>query len=110
MEKKNDLKVPQNTSDRNEIIAGLNGKDIAVIACVGIVCIAMAVVIYMFTENMAIGCLGAFGILALTFMIVVRDRIGENLIDKFKIWVRYLKMQKQFFYKKTDLFNEVENG
>lgn len=106
MEEK-DLKIPDNTSDRDEIISGIGMKEIAIIGIMLIVSIVVVIVFFLILGSLPIAFFIAFLVMATTIMFVMRDRIGENMIDKIKIFIHYIKMQKKYQYKHYDIYGEL---
>lgn len=109
MEQEKDLKIPTNNPDRDEYISGIGSKEIGIFAIVFFVCIFLAIFIYKFTKNLPASVMTTFLIMAVTILLNVRDKYGENMIDKVRIAIRYFKMQKKYMYKKRDMFGGVED-
>lgn len=108
MDQEKDLKIPTNNPDRDEYISGIGSKEVAVFVIMFFVCIVLAIFIYKFTKNLPASIMTTFLIMAVTILLNIRDKYGENMIDKVRIAIRYFKMQKKYLYKKQDIFGGAE--
>ena len=109
IENENELKIPENTSDRDEIISGFGKTEFLAIGLSVVCSIALLVFVYLLTRNLPLGFVIAIAIIAVTIVVVMKDKYGENMVDKMKILFRYLRMQKKYQYQRYDVFGEVED-
>lgn len=106
MEKKK-LKIPENTSDRNDFVRGVGIKEVGIILGALIGCVVLLIIMYSTSGNAMTAFFTAAFILSIVVICVVRDSANETLIDKIKIFIRYLRSQKQYNYKQYDWIEEV---
>lgn len=107
-ENRKPLDIPTNASDKDDYIQGIGRKELAIIAVSLIGCVIIAVITYSILNDMMKAACLAFIVLTVTVMIVKRDIYNETMIDKIRIMVNYIKMQKQYKYIQQD-FLEVSN-
>lgn len=105
-----DLKIPAQVSDRDDFIQGIGAKEIMVIIVTFIVLIFFVITGYAISKNLVMCFMIAAFLLGLSIISTKRNNYNENLIDQIKILRKYLKMQKVYEYKHTDLFAEYDNA
>lgn len=104
------LKVPENTSDRNDYVQGIGKKELVIILSSFGIAVTMLIFALTTGGNMALWMFAAVFVVAFTVISVRRDRINESLIDKIRFMVQYQKSQKIYFYRKYDVFQLEEPG
>lgn len=102
------LKIPENTSDRNDYVQGIGKKELVIILSSFGIAIAMLIFALTTGGNMALWMFAAVFVVAFTVISVRRDRINESLIDKIRFMVQYQKSQKIYFYHKYDVFQLIQ--
>lgn len=109
-ENSNPLKIPENASDRDDFIQGFGKNEAAamlfsILGTIIVVCVCVNIGL-----SIQVGILMAFSMLAVTFTVIKRDRINENMIDKIRIMFCYYKSSKIYLYHHFDDFmKEYEN-
>lgn len=109
-ENSNPLKIPENASDRDDFIQGF-GKSEAAAMLFSILGTIIAVCVFVnIGLSIQVGILMAFSMLAVTFTVIKRDRINENMIDKIRIMLRYYKSPKVYLYHHFDNLMEGDKN
>ena len=104
------LKVPENTSDRNDYVQGIGKKELAAIVCSLGIAIAVLIFALIAGANMVIWMfVVVFGI-AFTVVAVRRDNTNESMIDKIRFMIQYQKSQKRYIYKKYNFLQPEQPG
>lgn len=110
-EKERELKIPTQTSDRNDYIQGVGAKELTEILISLIIAVVLTCVFYFVFGNLLIALFVGFFALASTIIAVKRDAINESMIDKLRLIMHYAKMQKKYEYEYRDsITGEVQNG
>lgn len=102
------LKIPENASDRDDYIQGIGPMEVTIILISLVIIIILMVVIYVIGKNMALTIFGGIFLIAIVIMVVKRDSINENMIDKLRLFVGYMRMQKKYEYEQADVLGGGE--
>ena len=104
MENEKDLKIPENASDREDYIQGIGAKELYIIGVAFLLIVILVIILYVVTQSLPGAIFAGIFLIAFVIMLVKRDSINENMIDKLRILFRYLKMQKRYEYVQFDVF------
>lgn len=96
------LMIPTNTPEIEYVLIGFTAMDIGFIAGFVFLGALIGILDYIKNENILVPValvlvFGAFGV-----AIFQRDRYTENLIDKVKIYIKYLYTQKKYWNDSED--------
>ena len=101
----NDLYIPDNCPPLDYIITGYTSKEFAYIA--GVVFAMFIVAGFCFTKNIFIyGLFISVTVIAFAIIFFRRDDYMENGIDKIRILITYIKMQKKYEYEYVNIYEE----
>lgn len=106
-DRKKPLEIPTNASDRNDYIQGIGKKEVLIIGIALVIGIMIAIFGYLTTENPMISMGTAIFILVIVIAFVIRDQNNESFVDKMRFMLRYYKMQKQYFYSQSPLYEKI---
>lgn len=101
-----ELKIPENTSDRDDYIQGIGLKEVIIIVIALIIDIVLVACVYLSSGNIIAGLCTAAFLLGIVIITVKRDLINENLIDKIRILCAYIRLQKVLQYRQYDLWED----
>lgn len=104
------LLIPSNSPEIEYVLIGFTSMDIICILCFIGVGGLLGMVIYSHYPNTVIPVVMMLVFGAIGVMIFQRDRYTENLIDKAKIYIKYLKAQKEYRYEKVHLGDVYEGS
>lgn len=104
MEQK-ELYFPANVIDRNDFISGFGGKELMATLIAFGTAIAAIVICFLSTGNMFLSVFVGIVIVAVTIILVRRDKFDESVIDKVRYIILYYRSQKRFVY---DYYNIYE--
>lgn len=91
------LMIPTNTPEIEYVLIGFTAMDICFVFCI-IACGALiGIVDYIKNQNILVPVALVLVFGALGVAIFQRDRYTENLIDKVKIYIKYLGAQKKYW-------------
>ncbi len=99
---KSRLKIPENTSDRNDYIQGIGKKELAAVVCVLGISLGILLPALLSGANAVLWTFAAVFMTASSVIIVKRDKTNESLVDKIKFMARYQKSQKRYLYEQKD--------
>ena len=101
---KNDLYIPVNVPDRNELIPGFGTIElIASAVALGTAALAV-IVLYIIDFNILYALLIAITLFGGVVVLVRKDKYGENLIYKTQYVLRFNKSQKRYQYKYHNIY------
>ncbi len=103
-EGKKELYIPLNVVESQDVIIGIAGKEIGYIGCALIAGVILAVLTFSFSGSMVLAVLIGGTIVALTVMLVRRDKFNESMLDKFRFIKIYLKAQKKYEYQYHNIY------
>lgn len=103
-EGKKDLYIPLNVVESQDVISGIGAKEIGYIGGALLAGVILAVLIYSFSGSMVLAVLIGGTLVALTVMLVRRDKFNESMIDKLRFVKIYLKAQKKFEYQYHNIY------
>ncbi|MBO5093171.1 MAG: hypothetical protein J6C33_02305 [Lachnospiraceae bacterium] len=104
MEQK-ELYFPVNVIDRNDYITGFGPKELLTTIISFGVSVAVIICLYFGTGNVFLSLFTGIMILAVTIMLIRRDKFDESVIDKVRYIVEHYQSQKKFVY---DYYNIYE--
>lgn len=104
---KNDLYIPTNVSDSNDIISGFGMKELAITGAGAGFALMLAIILYSSSKNIVTAVLLPFTVIAVIIVCVRRDKYSESVIDKLRfIWI-YYRSQKRYKYQYYDYISEM---
>lgn len=103
-EKKKELYIPLNVIESQDLISGIGGKEVGYIGGALLAGVILAVMIFMLSGSMVLAVLVGGTLVAVTVMLVRRDRFNESMIDKFRFLKIYLKAQKKYEYQYYNIY------
>ena len=103
-EGKKELYIPLNVVESQDVISGIAGKEIGYIGGALMAGVILAVLIFSFSGSMVLAVLIGGTIVALTVMLVRRDKFNESMLDKFRFIKIYLKAQKKYEYQYHNIY------
>lgn len=106
-DRKDELFIYEQISKEKDFIPGFGAKELSVILIAALIGFITGSAIKAATGQFIYGFFTAAGIVAVTGAVVRRDIGGENFIDKIRLFVFTIKMQKIYLYYYED--KETEN-
>lgn len=100
-----ELAFPENVVDRNDFIPGFGGKELGITGIAFGISIAIIIIGYLSSGSVFLSIMAGVGILAVTLLMIRRDRFDESAVDKAKFVISYYKSQHRFEY---DYYNIYE--
>lgn len=103
-ERKKELYIPLNVVESQDLISGIGGKEIGYIVGALVAGVVLAIMIFSFTGSMVLAVLIGGTLVALTVMLVRRDKFNESMVDKFRFVKIYLQSQKRYEYRYHNIY------
>lgn len=100
-----ELYFPVNVIDRNDFITGFGPKELLITVISFSVSVVVIIISYFLVRNVFLSLFIGIMILAVTIILIRRDRFDESVIDKVRYIVQYYRSQKKFIY---DYYNIYE--
>lgn len=107
---RNELYIPVNVPDRQDLIQGFGMKEIAVTAVSALVGLLIIILTYQITGNMAEAILAGASPVVVVMLAVWRDQFDESVIDKLKNILAYYQSQKRYGYFYMDFMEKYLQG
>lgn len=106
--KKEKLYIPTKILDSDDYIAGFGNKELVVTGVVSAVSILAGLYIYQIEENMFLAVALSVGTIAAAIFLIRRDECNENVFQKVKILWKNSRMQKQYKYFYTNIYEDIQ--
>lgn len=112
MEDKNTdkLYIPSNIRKRKEYIDGIGNKEIFQIIVGLVLGLAIGLILFLQYKNFIVLFVPGVVLGTLVFFFVRKDSTGRNTIDRIMNWYDYLKEQKRYYYKYTNIYEKDVNN
>lgn len=103
MEQK-ELYFPVNVIDRNDYVTGFGPKELFITVISFITSVAIIIAGYLSTKNMLVSLFTGIVILAITIILIRRDKFDESVIDKVLYIIRYCRSQKKYIFDHYNIY------
>ena len=104
---KKELYIPVNVPERNDFFEGFGGRELVITAISLVIGAIGAVLIYLNFNSLLFAFLFLGTVVAVTILLVKRDRIDESFVDKINFVNIYNKQQKRYEYQYYDFYTDI---
>lgn len=101
------LYIPTKILDSDDFITGIGAKEVYVTMIATIFSAVFGVVMNQISGNAFMSVLLAIAIIAITIFLVRRDMCNENVFQKLEILFKDSRLQKQYKYQYTNIYEDI---